>query len=627
MDGLRLSRRRWLALLGAAAVPLRGATLARYPYLQNMRRDGATITWSTLEPGRGTIQYSADTSYSLEAVSRVTEVSRSRTGLSYTYYLHRADLSGLQQATEYHYRVALDGAVLPAGADLRFRTAGRSELKFLAFGDTGQGGDAQFSLARQMHAENAALVVHTGDVVYPAGGHTEYESMFFEPYADLIRNVPMFPCLGNHDYYTGDGAPYLELHSVPADTVPEADRGRYYSFDSGNVHFVSIDSNTPLNRGPAAMARMLQWLDNDLAASREFWRVVYFHHPPYASGPNDQDPVSQMARLNIVPVLEKHGVELVLNGHEHSYQRTVPLKGGQAADARDGTVYVTTGGGGASLYPNLARPYHASRDSCFHYVRVEVTDGRLTVSAVKLGGDIADRFTIAPPPVAAPQSTANSASYTGALAAGGLVTIFGRRLAVREAQAPRLPLPTALAGTTVTIDGRRLPLFYVSATQINAQLPFDLTGAVRLVVTTPNGSVEIPVEVGAVAPAIFLFPSGAGSTAAIVHGNGALVSDAAPARPGEILTVYMTGLGRVGGESLEGQPAPFGPAMLVVHPVEVRIGASAVTPLFAGLAPGFAGLYQVNFRVPPDAPTGTHALEVAVDGVRSNRVTLPVRTA
>jgi uncharacterized protein (TIGR03437 family) len=614
-----------MALLGAAAVPLRGATLARYPYLQNMRRDGATITWSTLEAGRGTVQYSTDASYSLEAVSRVAAVPQSRTGLSYSYYLHRADLTGLQQGTEYHYRVTLDGAVLPAGADLRFRTAGRSDLTFLALGDSGMGGEPQAALARQMAAENAALLVHTGDVVYPAGGHPEYETMFFEPYAELLRRVPLFPCLGNHDYYTGDGAPYLELHSVPTDGVPEPDRGRYYSFDAGNVHFVSIDSNTALNRGPVAAARMLQWLDNDLARSREFWRVVYFHHPPYASGPNDQDPVSQMARNDIVPVLEKHGVELVLNGHEHSYQRTAPLKRGQRSDAADATIYVTTGGGGAVLYPNLPRDYHAGRDSCFHYVRVEVAGGRLTASAVKLGGEIADRFTLSPPPIAGAQAAANSASYTAALAPGGLVSLFGRRLAVQEAQATRTPLPTSLGGTTVTINGRRLPLFYVSATQINAQLPFDMLGRVTLVVTTPNGSVEIPAEVGTVAPAIFVFPSASGATPAVVHANGALVSDAAPARPSEILTVYMTGLGRVGAELVEGQPAPFGPAMLVEHPVEVRIGAASVTPLFAGLAPGYAGLYQVSFRVPVDAATGTVALEIVVDGISSNRVALAVR--
>ncbi|MGH9674118.1 MAG: IPT/TIG domain-containing protein, partial [Bryobacteraceae bacterium] len=212
--------------------------------------------------------------------------------------------------------------------------------------------------------------------------------------------------------------------------------------------------------------------------------------------------------------------------------------------------------------------------------------------------------------------------YTPALAPGGLVSIFGRRLAVSEAQANRLPLPVDLAGTSVTLNGRKLPLFYVSSSQINAQLPYDVTGPVKLQVTTINGSVDVPAEIAAVAPAIFVFNGSAGLVPAITHSNGVLVSAAAPARPGEILTVYMTGLGKVSGEVLEGQPAPTGVATLLANPVEVRVGAATMTPLFAGLAPGYAGLYQVNFRVPPAA--GVQPLEIAVDGVPSNAVTLPV---
>jgi len=611
-----------MALFGAAAVP-RAATLARFPYVQNVRRDRATVTWSTLEPGHGSLDYSTDTSYNLHADARTLMFSRTRTGLAYSYYRHTADLTALQQGTQYNYRVLLDGQVLPAGLVQRFRTAGRSELKFLALGDSGIGSAEQRNLARQMVGESPALIVHTGDVVYPGGGYTEYEPLFFEPYADLICHVPMYPTMGNHDYLTSDGEPYLELHSVPNDNVADSDRGRYYSFDAGNVHFVSVDSNVFLTRGPGAAARMLKWLDEDLARSAEFWRVVYFHHPVYATGIHENDPLAALARDNIVPILERHNVELVLNGHEHNYQRTHSLRNGQVVTPNTGTVYVTTGGGGAGLYATSDRPYLARRESIFHYVRLEAAGGRLKLEAVKLGGEVVDTAILAPPPLAGAQAAANSASYTSALAPGGLVSIFGRRLAVSEAQANRLPLPVDLAGTSVTLNGRKLPLFYVSATQINAQLPYDVTGTVKLQVTTINGSVDVPVEIAAVAPAIFVFNGPAGLVPAITHSNGVLVSAAAPARPGEILTVYMTGLGRLNAELLEGQPAPTGVATLLANPAEVRVGAATVTPLFAGLAPGYAGLYQVNFRVPV-AGAGTHALNIAVDGVPSNAVTLPV---
>ena len=114
----------------------------------------------------------------------------------------------------------------------------------------------------------------------------------------------------------------MAVHSVPGDTVPVADRGRYYSFDWANVHFVSLDSNLSLERAVTSGGPMLEWLNNDLRSTRQFWRVVYFHHPPYGAGPNQNDVHSLWIRQYAVPIFEANGVQLVLNGHEHSYQRS-----------------------------------------------------------------------------------------------------------------------------------------------------------------------------------------------------------------------------------------------------------------------------------------------------------------
>src|SRR5262245_39258783 len=88
---------------------------------------------------------------------------------------------------------------------------------------------------------------------------------------------------------------------------------------------------------------MLRWLENDLAATRLFWRIVFFHHPPFAAGPNQNDAQCILARERIVPILERHGVQLVFNGHEHSYQRTEPLLAGHIVRPDQGIVYMTTG--------------------------------------------------------------------------------------------------------------------------------------------------------------------------------------------------------------------------------------------------------------------------------------------
>jgi acid phosphatase type 7 len=248
---------------------------------------------------------------------------------------------------------------------LRFRAAGPGPFAFLVFGDSGSGGPDQASLARRMmDNENPALVLHTGDLSQESGTFGQIESTYFNAYAPLMSRFPFFPTPGNHDYYTDSGAPYVAMDSPPATGVPAQDAGRYYSFDWGNVHFVSLDSN--LLESPAAAQRMLEWLDLDLGRQDRFWKVAYFHHPPYPTGHHLQDSVCAMVRERVVPILERRGVQLVLSGHEHSYQRTVPLRNGAPADAGSGTVYIITGGGGGALQDIGSSPTQAFGASVFH---------------------------------------------------------------------------------------------------------------------------------------------------------------------------------------------------------------------------------------------------------------------
>jgi uncharacterized protein (TIGR03437 family) len=178
-----------------------------------------------------------------------------------------------------------------------------------------------------------------------------------------------------------------------------------------------------------------------------------------------------------------------------------------------------------------------------------------------------------------------------------------------------------MGGAIVTLNGRRLPLLYVSRDQINTQLPFDVQGAATLRVSSLGGVVEVSIALSDSAPAIFLVGP---DQPACVRSNGSLVTPGAPARPGEILSLFLTGLGRPQGEIAAGMPAPTAPLLSARGPVEVFLGAAPVAPLFAGLAPGFAGLYQVNFRVPADAPAGRIGLRVVVRGVSSGTVSLPL---
>ncbi len=618
---MKITRREMVGLIGAAAVA-RAASLARFPYVGNVVRDRATVTWTSLEEGFGLVQFSTDRSFSRSVAARASYFPDSTTGLSFPYYQFQAEVTGLNPGTEYNYRIVQDDEILHESSQNRFRTpTATGSFRFLVFGDTGQGHRQQYELVPQMIAEQAALVVHTGDVVYPVGGWAQYQSFFFDAYRDLISRVPMFTCLGNHEYDTPGAAPYVAQQALPTEGVPPEDAGRYYSFDWGDVHFISLDSNVSFRRGSQATARMLQWLEDDLRRTRKFFRVAFFHHPPYATGNNLLDPLNGWVRNNLVPIFDRHNVELAVAGHEHSYQRNRLMRAGEPVDPPFGVQYLTSGGGGASLYAVAIRPYHVTGAAEFHYLRVDVSAGRMNIRAIALGGRELDNFTLAPAPLVTGPAL-NSASYTPAMAPGGLISVFGARLGFQEAQFTRIPLPTELAGITATLNERRLPLTYAGPGQVNLQLPFDVTGSATLRLTTANGSVEIPLIISETAPGIFT--DGAGRPA-ITHANGNLVSETDPAAPGETVVVYMTGLGRCREEIAAGQPAPGAPPLRASALVEVQLGNAMLTPDFAGLTPFFAGLYQVNVRIPQSTADGMYNMQVMAGGVASNRVRISVR--
>jgi uncharacterized protein (TIGR03437 family) len=206
-----------------------------------------------------------------------------------------------------------------------------------------------------------------------------------------------------------------------------------------------------------------------------------------------------------------------------------------------------------------------------------------------------------------------------------LISLFGSNLAFERLQASSMPLPAELSGTSLSLNGARLPLLFVSPDQINAQLPYGTLGPANLRVTTPGGSAETPVVVSEFAPAVLMVSGEGISVPALVRAaSGALVSGAVPARSGDLLTIYAIGLGELNRAIAAGQPAPGSPPAGTLSPVQVRIDDVSLTPSFAGLSPGFAGLYQVNVQLPDGLRGGSHSLVVVVGATGSKPVSFPV---
>ena len=604
----------WLVCAGLALslLPVRAATPVHLPYLQNVRTDRATILFSTKENLAATVQYSTDQSFSQSVTPTVRPFSSTVTGLTFNFYQYQADLTGLASGTQYSYRVIVGGQNISPESDYKFRTAGPGPFTFLVFGDSGAATAGQSAVTLRMVNETPDLVLQVGDIAYEEGTYDQFKANFFDYYFTLLRRTPFFMVPGNHEYYTNNAAPFLSLTSNPAETVPPIDRNKYFSFDWGDAHFIGLDSN--LMGDNTSQKRMLQWLDADLAQTQAPWKIVYFHHLPFPISQHVGDPLCQAMHDFAMPILEQHGVQLVFDGHEHSYMRTKPMRGGAPVTSGPAVVVVTTGGGGGVPHPTYPETFLVAEKSDYEYLNVSVSASQITVKAIGGDGSDIDHFTLTLPSLPL-NSVVNAASFTNALAPGELVTIFGTGLASGSTSASAVPLPTDLAGATVTLSGAPMPLVYASPGQINAQLPVGFQGSGILRVTTSTGFAESPVSVADTAPAIF----GSG----VLHSNYSPVTAAAPAHSGETLILFMTGLGNVNPAIGSGQPAPGAPFAQVIAPVRVQVGGVSVTPSFAGLAPGFVGLYQVNLAV-PNLPSQTYPLRVVTPSSQSNAMSIPV---
>jgi uncharacterized protein (TIGR03437 family) len=186
-------------------------------------------------------------------------------------------------------------------------------------------------------------------------------------------------------------------------------------------------------------------------------------------------------------------------------------------------------------------------------------------------------------------------------------------------------LPISFSGTTVLIGGLSAPLYYVSDGQLNVQIPSELPANQQYpILVTVNGAVTLPDQLDMVT----LQPGvDASTTGTIVAQHGAdfsLVTAASPAKPGETIVIYLLGMGATNPPVASGQPAPSNPLAMVTAQPTITVGGQSAHVDFAGLTPGFAGLYQVDFAVPTTASAGNLPVVISQNGVVTNSTTLPV---
>ena len=245
---------------------------------------------------------------------------------------------------------------------------------FVAIGDFG-GGGAQHEVAGAMErwaadGHRVDALVTTGDNVYNSGEPEKFRAQLDEPYRELRRTRPLWVTLGNHDVKDGNGPNQLRHLGLP--DLP-------YVKELPGVQLLFVDANRP----DQAQA---DWLDARLSERGPPFRVVVFHQPAWSCSNHDSD---EDVDRSWVPVFERHRVALVLNGHDHNYQRFV---------SEAGVTYVVTGGGGKGLYRldecRGDEPRRVALAMRHHFTAVEVRARSLTLTAVTDGGAVLDRAVI-----------------------------------------------------------------------------------------------------------------------------------------------------------------------------------------------------------------------------------------
>lgn len=474
---MRLQRLLFLLLLGQAAL---AQTVTRGPYLQMGTRTAVTIRWRTDSPTIGQVTYGLSTSSLSGSAVEATPSTE-----------HEVRLTNLTPDQQYFYSIGTPSTVLQQGANQYFLTAPpadtKRKIRIASFGDCG----FTWIGTNQADVRNAFLSFKgntpvdlwnlIGDNSYE-GEDAHFQYNFFTPYGpNLLPNQLLFAVPGNHDYSNrpdlaaSHAIPYFDMFTFPtngeAGGLPSGTE-QWYSYDYGPIHFVMLDGygTRSLNGverkfyDDTTNHPQVQWLKQDLAANTKKWTIVYQHFPSYSQGSHNSETEADLVaiRQRINPILERYGVDLVLNGHSHDYERSWPIHDhygpmsdfannpaayrfpahnstgrydGSAGSCpyvttsekrKQGTIYVVSGSAGAfnpnptpTTHPIMVKTEKVMGGSFF----LEIEDNRLDAKFIQAnppGYVIGDQFTIMKDiaktnslTVSAGQSVTLVASYVG----------------------------------------------------------------------------------------------------------------------------------------------------------------------------------------------------------------------
>ncbi len=404
------------------------ASVTRGPYLQNLTSSNIVVRWRTDIPAASVVRFTAGPHTGIWSI---------RDGEPKTE--HSITLTNLAPDTGYQYQIESEVEVLSEGPEHFFFTgpAVKRPTRIWVIGDSGTASVAAKAVYNRYREFTGGRYTDfwlmLGDNAYGIGTDAEYQNAVFDMYPELLCQTPLWSTMGNHETYSfepdGQHAYYNNFTFPTAGEAGGEPSGteHYYSFDYGNLHVVCLDSEESL-RTPGSP--MLVWLEEDLAGNTKDWTIVMWHSPPYTKGSHDSDSIFDSGgnmvqmRENVLPIIESHGVDLVLCGHSHNYERSFLIDGhygysssllpGMLKDAgsgrpeetgayrKDGTgpapnqgaVYIVAGSSGWATFATGRHPIMHTALLRMGSLVLDVDNHRLDVKFLRETGEIDDHFTI-----------------------------------------------------------------------------------------------------------------------------------------------------------------------------------------------------------------------------------------
>lgn len=373
--------------------------LVRQPYLQNAFKDSISILWITNKGDKAIVKYG--TSKAMDKIANgdiFNDSSKTRNTVT---------IKGLEPGKKYYYAIYTDDKLLASGEDYFFTTEPaekNASFSFYAMGDIGEpvskGGFPEITSWQIHNLKNRPdFGLGLGDIIYPDGESSFADAYLFKPMEPILKNIPFYPALGNHDWHVDPDTNFIKEWKLP-------NNEHYYSFDYGNAHFIALDTRSGKIFD---QENQMEWFENNLinAQGKYDWIFVYFHH----NGITCTYKPEYKAVVDMYPLFTKYNVDLVLNGHAHTYERLMPFdKNGKViekynkpaneyGDIKAGFIQITTGAGG-----KLRKDWNpgecdknivAATAHTGHFTLINIYGKQLKLKAIaSIGGAVLDSLVI-----------------------------------------------------------------------------------------------------------------------------------------------------------------------------------------------------------------------------------------